>query len=161
MRTRKTTVIPRTKSSSRSCKRSNVTTAFRDGADDMATPAADRTIDAPSPRQGSPERFGYSWDRFHDITPEQELQFNKWTCLVDPETGWRGKAVLDVGCGAGRNAVFAMRAGAARCLAIDVDERSLQRARTNLAGFPTPRCAGSAPTISTRATNSIWRSASA
>lgn len=102
----------------------------------MVTPEADRTIGAPSLRQGSPERFGYSWDHFHDITPEQELQFNKWTCLVDPQTGWRGKAVLDVGCGAGRNSVFAMRAGAARCLAIDVDERSLERARTNLSGFP-------------------------
>ncbi len=91
--------------------------------------------DAPDPKSGSPERFGYSWDRFSELTPEQETQFRQWTCHLDPETGWRGKTFLDAGCGAGRNSYWPMTYGAAGGLAIDVDERSLAVARRNLAAF--------------------------
>jgi len=85
---------------------------------------------------GSPERFGYSWDAFNDLTTHQEEQFRRWTTHLDPNCDWRGKTFLDVGCGAGRNSFWPMTYGAAGGLAIDVDERSLAAARKNLNQFP-------------------------
>jgi 2-polyprenyl-3-methyl-5-hydroxy-6-metoxy-1,4-benzoquinol methylase len=84
---------------------------------------------------GSPERFGYSWDKFHSLSAEQEEQFRRWTALVNPDSGWRGKTVLDVGCGAGRNSYWVMRYGASDGLAIDADESSLAWAKATLADF--------------------------
>src|SRR5262245_34583760 len=87
-------------------------------------------------QKGSPDRFGYSWERFSDLTPEQEAQFRLWTTHLSPERDWAGKSFLDGGCGAGRNSYWAMSYGAASCVAVDLDERSLQAARRNLARFP-------------------------
>src|SRR5689334_5343170 len=87
-------------------------------------------------RKGSPERFGYSWNRFHEITREQEQQFLLWTTNI-PKEDWTGKRFLDAGCGAGRNSYWPMSYGAASCVAADLDERSLQAARENLARFST------------------------
>ena len=86
---------------------------------------------------GSPERFGYSWDAFNDLTAHQEEQFRRWTSHLDPAADWRGRTFLDVGCGAGRNSYWPMTYGAAGGLAVDVDDRSLAAARMNLAQFPT------------------------
>jgi 2-polyprenyl-3-methyl-5-hydroxy-6-metoxy-1,4-benzoquinol methylase len=90
----------------------------------------------PDDRSGSPERFGYSWQHFGELTDDQREQFRRWTALIDPQTGWAGKQILDVGCGAGRNAYWAMSFGAAGGMAIDLDERSLALARTNLSAYP-------------------------
>lgn len=90
----------------------------------------------PDTAKGSPERFGYSWARFNELTPEQEEQFRRWTVHVDPATGWRGRRFLDVGCGMGRNSYWAMAFGATSGTAIDIDERSLEAARRNLAPYP-------------------------
>ena len=86
--------------------------------------------------RGSPDRFGYSWQHFAELSPEQELQFRRWTCLLNPDTDWTQKTFLDVGCGMGRNSHWAMTYGAAGGLAIDVDSRSLSAARHNLADYP-------------------------
>jgi SAM-dependent methyltransferase len=88
-------------------------------------------------QKGSPERFGYSWDRFHALTPEQERQFQLWTTHLSSQTDWKGTRFLDAGCGAGRNSYWAMSYGAASCVAVDLDERSLRAARENLRRFPT------------------------
>jgi SAM-dependent methyltransferase len=87
-------------------------------------------------RKGSPERFGYSWERFSDLSPEQERQFQLWTVHLSPERDWKGKDFLDAGCGVGRNSYWAMSYGARSCVAIDLDDRSLDAARRNLAKFP-------------------------
>jgi SAM-dependent methyltransferase len=84
---------------------------------------------------GSPHRFGFSWDRFNELTPEQERQFQLWTPHLSPECDWKGQTFLDAGCGAGRNSYWAMSYGAHSCVAIDLDERSLAAARRNLAKF--------------------------
>lgn len=86
--------------------------------------------------RGSPERFGYSWERFSELTPEQEEQFRLWTSPLDDQD-WQGAHFLDVGCGAGRNSFWAIKKGAASGIAIDVDERSLSEARKNLAPYET------------------------
>lgn len=87
----------------------------------------------PDLSQGSPERFGYSWARFAEYTEDQRIQFLRWTALIDPETGWKGKRFLDVGCGAGRNSHWAMSLGAVGGVSADVDEQSLAKARIGLA----------------------------
>jgi SAM-dependent methyltransferase len=87
--------------------------------------------------KGSPDRFGYSWERFSTPTPAQEEQFRRWTIHLSPVTDWSGKTFLDAGCGAGRNSYWAMSYGASRCVAIDLDERSLAAAKRNLANFQT------------------------
>lgn len=58
-----------------------------------------------------------------------------WTKPLAPETAWQGKRFLDAGCGAGRNSYWAMSYGAASCVSIDLDDRSLAGARANLAQF--------------------------
>src|SRR5262249_17410577 len=85
---------------------------------------------------GSPDRFGYSWAIFSKILPEHREQFLRWTSAL-PLERWKNAYFLDAGCGVGRNSYWAMFAGAARGVAIDVDERSLAAARQNLKDFPT------------------------
>jgi SAM-dependent methyltransferase len=89
----------------------------------------------PSTELGSPDRFGYSWDRYNDLLPEHEEQFLRWTAPLQRED-WVGKRFLDGGCGIGRNSFWPMKYGAAGGLAADVDERTLSRARANLAPYP-------------------------
>jgi SAM-dependent methyltransferase len=83
---------------------------------------------------GSPERFGYAWERYDRVLPEHEEQFLRWTGL--DRSFWAGARFLDGGCGIGRNAYWPMTYGARGGLAIDVDARTLAAARRNLADFP-------------------------
>jgi len=87
---------------------------------------------SPDIKSGSPERFGYSWGIFSEILPVHEVQFRRWTAAL-PQEAWQGAEFLDVGCGMGRNSYWAIKAGAASGRAIDVDARSLQGAKANLA----------------------------
>jgi len=83
---------------------------------------------------GSPERFGDSWDKFHEILPVHEEQFRRWTPTLDRDN-WRGMRFLDVGCGIGRNSYWPHTYGAASSLSIDIDERTLAAAKRNLSKF--------------------------
>jgi SAM-dependent methyltransferase len=86
--------------------------------------------------RGSPDRFGYSWAIFHEILPEHQEQFWRWTSSL-PHSIWKGARFLDAGCGIGRNSHWAMLEGAAGGVAFDIDERSLSAARANLRPHPT------------------------
>ena len=59
-------------------------------------------IKLPEVAKGSPDRFGYSWDRYADLLPEHEEQFLRWTAL--DRSFWQGARFVDGGCGIGRNA---------------------------------------------------------
>jgi SAM-dependent methyltransferase len=85
---------------------------------------------------GSPERFGYEWGAYAEVLPQYEEQFRRWTTALPPQA-WQGVSFLDVGCGMGRNSLWPMLYGAREGVAADIDERSLQSARHNLARFPT------------------------
>ncbi|HEY6433080.1 MAG TPA: class I SAM-dependent methyltransferase [Acetobacteraceae bacterium] len=84
---------------------------------------------------GSPERFGFSWDEYADILPQHEEQFLRWTAPLKA-SDWRGVRFLDAGCGVGRNSYWPVTYGAAGGVSIDLDDRTLARARSNLSRFP-------------------------
>ena len=83
--------------------------------------------------QGTGDQFGYEWAKYAAILPEFEQQFRNWIEPVTP-ADFRGAAVLDAGCGTGRNSFWALKYGAARVVACDVDDRTLAAAKANLAG---------------------------
>jgi SAM-dependent methyltransferase len=84
-------------------------------------------VNLPEVTKGSPDRFGYSWDRYADVLPEHEEQFLRWTTL--DRSFWQGVRFLDGGCGIGRNAYWPMTYGARGGVAVDVDDRTLARLR--------------------------------
>jgi SAM-dependent methyltransferase len=84
---------------------------------------------------GSPDRFGYSWDRYNDIKSEHEEQFRRWTTPLGP-ADWVGARFIDGGCGIGRNSFWPLKYGALGGVGVDVDGRTLSRARENLRKFP-------------------------
>jgi 2-polyprenyl-3-methyl-5-hydroxy-6-metoxy-1,4-benzoquinol methylase len=88
--------------------------------------------------KGSPDRFGYEWTTYSSILPESKGQLERW---LGPTTlaSFRGKRVMDVGCGMGRNPYWYVDAGAASVLGVDMDDGSLAAARQNLAPFANAR----------------------
>lgn len=98
----------------------------------------ERDIGAGRERKGSPDRFGYEWSNYSTILPESQHQLERWLGSTGLDT-FRGKRVLDVGCGMGRNPHWYLKSGAASVLAVDVDEGSLGAARRNLASFSNAR----------------------
>jgi len=64
------------------------------------------------------DNFGYSWNTFHQTQAHFDEQFLAW---IAPSTAedFRGKVVLDAGCGMGRHSDFVARAGAATVIAVD------------------------------------------
>ncbi|MDT7908013.1 MAG: class I SAM-dependent methyltransferase [Candidatus Calescibacterium sp.] len=83
---------------------------------------------------GSPKRFGYEWSKYGGIIPEYEIQFLRWVYPLKKED-FRGKEVLDAGCGTGRNSYWPLVYGAKRVVAFDYDERIVEVARRNLSQF--------------------------
>ena len=65
------------------------------------------------------ERFGYEWTRFAEIRPEYETQFRGWIAPVTPEA-FRGRIVLDAGCGKGRHLRLAAAFGAREVIGMDL-----------------------------------------
>lgn len=91
--------------------------------------------ETPSQTAGTQHQFAYEWERFPEIVPHHQEQFRRWIGTFSEE-GFAGKTFLDAGCGMGRNAYWALKAGARAALCIDYDERTLAAARNNLAEFP-------------------------
>ncbi len=85
----------------------------------------------------SSERFGYEWDKYRSVAPYKENyknQFLNWVSPLTPDF-FKGKKILDAGCGMGRNSYWPLLWGAAEVVAFDKDERSVKAARENLAEF--------------------------
>ncbi len=83
---------------------------------------------------GSSERFGYEWNKFHEIIPDYEIQFLKWVKPLKKED-FKGKIVLDAGCGIGRNSYWPLVYGAKKVVAFDLDQRTVAAAKKNLYKF--------------------------
>jgi SAM-dependent methyltransferase len=120
-----------------------------------ASPAAQRPRSEPQaaahplPAPGAPEpprpsgldtslRFGWEWSRYRRFFPHYERQFKGWIAPLEPDV-FRGKDVLDAGCGMGRNSFWAARHGARSVLAVDCAEPALASAREVLSGVPGAR----------------------
>lgn len=84
----------------------------------------------------SQDRFGYEWDKYSWVSENYEGQFRNWTAPYTPDD-WKGKHVLDVGCGMGRNSYWPMKWGASSVTSFDFDQRSVARAKETLKEFPT------------------------
>ena len=82
-----------------------------------------------------PERFGYQWAKYRELLPLYESQFLRWIAPLGPDD-FRGKKVLDAGCGMGRNSLWAATWGAREVVAFDADPRTVASASQNLREIP-------------------------
>ena len=82
----------------------------------------------------SQNRFGYEWQKYHEILPQHEGQFLMWIYPLKP-SDFLDKIVLDAGCGMGRNSYWACSYGAKSLTAFDYDTRSVEAASVNLKIF--------------------------
>jgi len=82
----------------------------------------------------SSERFGYEWGKYSYLTPIYETQLKAWISPLS-EKDFVGKRLLDAGCGMGRNSYWPLTWGAKEVLAFDLDPRSVESAKANLAKF--------------------------
>ena len=86
----------------------------------------------------SSERFGFEWKKYKHILPYQEdykAQFLNWVWPLQPNY-FKGKKILDAGCGMGRNSYWCLKWGASELIAFDADKRTVEAARKSLAIFP-------------------------
>lgn len=82
----------------------------------------------------SEHRFGYEWGKYASLTEVYEDQFINWTKGIEKED-WKGKRILDAGCGMGRNSYWPMKWGAHSVIAFDYDKRSVASTRKTLEKF--------------------------
>ncbi len=67
------------------------------------------------------ENFGKAWRRFSWLDPNYERQFLDWVRPVTHDF-FKGKLVLDAGCGKGRHLVWAERFGAEEVVGFDLSD---------------------------------------
>jgi SAM-dependent methyltransferase len=65
--------------------------------------------------------FAFEWQHFTEMHPEYEAQFLDWLHPIGRDF-FRGKRVLDAGCGTGRHAYFAAKYGANEVVGLDLSE---------------------------------------
>jgi SAM-dependent methyltransferase len=80
------------------------------------------------------QAFGWEWSHFTDLHDEYEEQFLDWIAPLQHDD-FRGRTVLDAGCGTGRHAFHAARWGAEEVVALDLSD-AVETARRNLDAFP-------------------------
>jgi SAM-dependent methyltransferase len=72
-------------------------------------------------QQRTAAAFAFEWQHFDEMHPQYEAQFLDWLYPIGPDF-FRGKRVLDAGCGTGRHARFAAQYGAGEVVALDLSE---------------------------------------
>ncbi len=65
--------------------------------------------------------FGYEWTRYDELGERYRRQFLDWISPVEPEF-FRGKVVLEGGCGKGRHTALAAEFGALDVVAVDLSD---------------------------------------
>lgn len=82
----------------------------------------------------SEKRFGYEWNKYSSMTSAYEGQFRNWIYPLTKED-FKGKIVLDAGCGMGRNSYWPLNWGAEKVISFDYDKRSVEAAKKTLRNF--------------------------
>jgi 2-polyprenyl-3-methyl-5-hydroxy-6-metoxy-1,4-benzoquinol methylase len=75
------------------------------------------------------ESFGFEWTTFHGVRPEWQDNFSWYMAPLTKEF-FRGKVVLDAGCGMGRHLYYAARSGA-QVIGVDFS-RAVEVAHQNI-----------------------------
>ena len=100
------------------CKGCQATYPIAEGIPDFTGEAATAERSHEDARLRTQENFGYSWNNFHETEAHFEEQFLGWISPATP-ADFKGKVVLDAGCGMGRHAEAAAKFGAKAVLAVD------------------------------------------
>lgn len=96
------------------CRGCQKTYNIRGGVPRFATDVADieqRTADA----------FGWEWNRYSELAARYRQQFLDWIAPVDEEF-FKGKVVLEGGCGKGRHSALAAQFGARAVVSLDLSD---------------------------------------
>lgn len=81
-----------------------------------------RLLDQPSGvEKHTADRFGYEWKKFPEFDGGHADQFLRWLQPLKREF-FRGKIILDGGCGKGRHLFFSSQFGAKEVIGIDLSE---------------------------------------
>jgi len=88
---------------------------------------------ATSLKRQTSSSFGFEWDAFSEVIEEYEANFLSYISPVD-KLFFRGKLVLDAGCGAGRHSCYAAKYGA-EVIAFDLS-KAVEAAYRNTTQFP-------------------------
>lgn len=75
----------------------------------------------PARHQETAQAFGWQWTHFIEMHTTFEEQFLDWIAPIQPEF-FRGKIVLDAGCGIGRHISCAANYGAQEVIGIDLSD---------------------------------------
>jgi SAM-dependent methyltransferase len=79
------------------------------------------------------EAFGWQWKYFNETYDTYREQFLDWLHPIEPSF-FRGKRVLDAGCGNGRHAYLAAKFGASEVVALDLSD-AVESAQPRVAGL--------------------------
>ncbi len=127
------------------CRGCGVVATIREGIPDFTGAPPDESV------QRTAENFGYSWNSFHQTEEHFDEQFWAWVAPVTAGD-FRGKVVLDAGCGMGRHCELAGKAGAKAVVAVDFssavfparrrvrDLENVHVVRADIYALPVKRC---------------------
>lgn len=76
-------------------------------------------LDITEMEERTADAFGYEWTRYNELAPRYRQQFIDWLRPVTPEF-FRGRMVLEGGCGKGRHTALAAEFGARAVVAMDL-----------------------------------------